>query len=146
MLGTNIASLRKRNGLTQEEVAEQLNVSRQTLAKWERGEGEPDMRSCMLLAKLFDVSLDDLVSYEATGETDDLGIGPKGKHFFGAVTVGERGQIVIPQKARKIFDIHAGDQLMIFGDEERGLAIVPKRGILEMMSMLFGGKNKDTEE
>ncbi|MBQ7776549.1 MAG: helix-turn-helix domain-containing protein [Lachnospiraceae bacterium] len=146
MIGTNIASLRKRNNLTQEEVAEQLNVSRQTLAKWERGEGDPDMRSCTILAKMFDVTLDDLVNYEATGEEDDMGIGPKGKYFFGAVTVGERGQIVIPQKARKVFDIKAGDQLLIFGDEERGLAIMPKRGIMGIMSVLFGNKGKDTEE
>ncbi len=145
MIGTNIATLRKRNGLTQEEVAEQLNVSRQTLAKWERGEGEPDMRSCMYLAKLFDVLLDDLVNYEATGEEEDVGIGPKGKYFFGAVTVGERGQIVIPQKARKIFDIKAGDQILILGDEDRGLAIMPKKRIMGLMNIVFGDKNEEPE-
>ena len=49
---------------------------------------------------------------------------PKGKHVFGLVTVGEKGQIVIPAKARKVFDIKAGDQLIVLGDEEQGIAIV----------------------
>ena len=142
MIGTNITTLRKKYDMTQEEVAELLNVSRQTFAKWERGDGEPDMRSCMKLAELFHVSIDDLVNYEET-EEDTVGIPPKGKYFFGSVTVGERGQIVIPQKARKIFQIEPGDQLLMFGEEERGLAIMPKKGIVGMMSMLFGGKDKE---
>ncbi|MEY8296167.1 AbrB/MazE/SpoVT family DNA-binding domain-containing protein [Emergencia timonensis] len=49
---------------------------------------------------------------------------PKGKHAFGTVTVGDRGQIVIPKKARDIFDIKTGDSLMVLGDEEQGIAIV----------------------
>ncbi len=47
-----------------------------------------------------------------------------GKHIFGTVKVGERGQIVIPKEAREIFDIKAGDQLLVLGDENQGLAIV----------------------
>ncbi len=50
--------------------------------------------------------------------------GPKGKHIFGTVKVGERGQIVIPKEAREIFHIQPGDQLMLLGDEESGLAII----------------------
>lgn len=145
MIGTNITTLRKKHGMTQESIGEELNVSRQTVAKWERGDSEPDMRSCVKLAELFEVTLDDLVNYEDDPEEETIGIPPKGKHFFGSVTVGERGQIVIPQKARKIFGINPGDQLLILGDEERGLAIVPKKGIWGIMSMVFGGKNKDNE-
>lgn len=48
---------------------------------------------------------------------------PKGKHFFGLVTVGEKGQIVIPKKARDVFNIKPGDQLMILGDERQGIGI-----------------------
>ncbi|NYT06365.1 MAG: AbrB/MazE/SpoVT family DNA-binding domain-containing protein [Methanomicrobiales archaeon] len=48
----------------------------------------------------------------------------KGKHIFGTVRVGERGQIVIPKQAREIFDINPGDTLMVFGDESRGIAII----------------------
>lgn len=47
-----------------------------------------------------------------------------GKHIFGTVKVGERGQIVIPKEARDIFEINPGDILMVLGDEKRGIALV----------------------
>lgn len=50
--------------------------------------------------------------------------GHEGKHIFGTVRVGERGQIVIPKKARDIFSIQPGDTLLVLGDEKRGIAIV----------------------
>jgi AbrB family looped-hinge helix DNA binding protein len=49
---------------------------------------------------------------------------PEGKNFYGSVTVSERGQIVIPAKARKDFGIKTGDKLLVYGDLERGLAFV----------------------
>ncbi len=49
---------------------------------------------------------------------------PDGKYIFGTVKVGERGQIVIPKDARDIFDIKAGDTLLMLGDEAQGIAIV----------------------
>lgn len=70
MIGMNIACLRRRNNLTQEQLAEKLHVSRQTLAKWERGESEPDIRSLCTLSNLFQVSLDNLVNYQSK---DNLG-------------------------------------------------------------------------
>ena len=48
----------------------------------------------------------------------------KGKHVFGTVKVGERGQIVIPKEAREVFEIKPGDKLLVLGDEEQGIAIV----------------------
>lgn len=48
----------------------------------------------------------------------------KDKHIFGTVKVGERGQIVIPKKARDIFKIEPGDTLLVLGDEKKGIAIV----------------------
>ena len=48
----------------------------------------------------------------------------KDKHIFGTVKVGERGQIVIPKKARDIFEIEPGDTLLVLGDEKKGIAIV----------------------
>ena len=48
----------------------------------------------------------------------------KGKYFFGTVKLGERGQIVIPKEAREVFDIKPGDNLLLVGDEEKGIAIV----------------------
>lgn len=48
----------------------------------------------------------------------------KGKHIFGTVKVGKKGQIVIPKEARDIFNIKAGDTLLLLGDEAQGIAIV----------------------
>lgn len=123
MISMNLKQLRKKHHYTQEEVAEKINVSRQAVAKWEKGESAPDLTSCMALAKLYDVTLDVLVNHQ---DEMGLGIAPKGKHLFGVAVVGERGQIVIPKKARDLFKIEVGDSLIILGDEERGLAIVPE--------------------
>ena len=124
MINMNLKNLRNHHRLTQEDVAEHLQVSRQAVAKWEKGESMPDIENCMALAKLYNVTLDNLVNFEDAGT--GLNVPPKGKHFFGAVTVGERGQIVIPKKARDVFHIKPGHTVVIVGDEERGLAIVPE--------------------
>ena len=83
------------------------------------------------MADTFGVSLDDLANYESD-ENFGLGVPPKGKHLFGLVTVGEKGQIVIPAKARKIFDISQGDRLLVLGDEGQGLAIVKADSFLSL--------------
>ena len=57
---------------------------------------------------------------------------PRGKHLFGVVTVGDRGQIVIPAEARRIFGINAGDRLMVLGDEGQGIALIGERDFLAM--------------
>lgn len=53
--------LRKQKGLSQEELAGRLNVSRQTISKWEVGESAPDMDNLVSISELFGVSLDELV-------------------------------------------------------------------------------------
>ena len=62
-------------------------------------------------------------------------IPPKGKHVFGIVTVGDKGQIVIPAKARKIFQIESGDHLIVFGDEGSGIAIIKEKEFLAMVKL-----------
>ncbi len=64
--------------------------------------------------------------------------GPKGKHVFGLVKVGERGQIVIPKEAREIFNIRPGDQLMLIGDEESGLAILTSERLTALFEDVLG--------
>ena len=53
--------LRKQKGFSQEELANRLNVSRQTISKWEIGESTPDMEKLVAISDLFNVSLDELV-------------------------------------------------------------------------------------
>ncbi len=124
MINMNLKRLRQQHQYTQEKLAEDLGVSRQVIAKWEKGESTPDIHFCIKLAELYDVTIDSLVNYDE--QEAGISIPSKGKHFFGATKVGERGQIVIPKEARDLFHIKAGDTLIIVGDEDRGLAIVPK--------------------
>ncbi|WP_025026292.1 helix-turn-helix transcriptional regulator [Caldalkalibacillus mannanilyticus] len=135
MIGMNIRILRKKLKMSQEIVAERINVSRQTVAKWENGEALPDIHKCKMLADLFQVTLDQLSSNMSEAEVEQLG--PKGKHFFGVVKVGERGQIVIPKQAREMYQIHAGDKLVILGeDATRGIAILKSEDFLEFADMI----------
>ena len=135
MFKDNLFQMRKFLQLTQEDIAEKLGVTRQSVAKWESGESIPDLDKCKQLADIFGVSLDDLANYESE-ENLGLGLPPKGKHFFGSVTVGDKGQIVIPAKARKIFDISTGEQLIVLGDESQGLALVKARNFLSLANMV----------
>ena len=54
------------------------------------------------------------------------------------VTVGTKGQIVIPKQARELFDIQPGDQLIILGDAERGIAIPPKESFDFWFTQVLG--------
>lgn len=58
--------LRKQKGLSQEELANRLNVSRQTISKWEVGDSTPDMEKLVAISDLFEISLDKLVKGEET--------------------------------------------------------------------------------
>ncbi|KJQ58430.1 AbrB/MazE/SpoVT family DNA-binding domain-containing protein [Streptococcus gordonii] len=79
-------------------------------------------------ADFFDVSLDELVHLESNLLTTPS---IKGKYIFGTVTVGERGEIHLPPRARNIFQIKAGDQLLLLGDENQGLALLDPNFFLE---------------
>lgn len=68
---------------------------------------------------------------------------PKGKYAW-TVTVGDKGQIVIPKQARDVFDIKPGDTLVILGDEKRGLAIPPK-AMFETFSQAVFETDKEQE-
>ena len=131
----NLVELRKLNNYSQEELAELIGVSRKTLSKYETGESLPDIEKCRQLAEVFSVTVDDLVSYEKN-DADNLGysIPPKGKHIFGMVRVGDKGQIVIPAKARKIFGIAPGDALIVLGDEGQGIALIKEKGLLDLIN------------
>ncbi len=134
MFKDNLLELRKLNNMSQEELADKIGVSRQTLSKYETGESVPDIEKCKVIADVFGRSIDDLVSYEKeSDENMGLGVPPKGKHIFGMVKVGDKGQIVIPAKARKIFDISPGDNLIVLGDEGQGLAIIKEKGLLDLL-------------
>ena len=137
MIGKNLQKLRKAKNLTQEALAERVGVARQTIAKWETEESAPDLEMAGMLASVLDVALDDLVNAPAE-ELDDRP-GMKGKHMFGVVTVGDKGQIVIPVRARRVFHINPGDQLMVLGDENSGIALVNAQAFLAIAEGIQNG-------
>lgn len=63
-LGNSLFQARKKSGLSQEDVAEKLGVSRQTVSKWETGETVPDIRQSKKMAVLYRVSLDELIAFD----------------------------------------------------------------------------------
>ena len=62
---------------------------------------------------------------------------PEGKYAW-TVTVGTKGQIVIPKEAREVFDIQPGDHLLILADARQGLAIPPKDSFDDFFKKIFG--------
>ena len=71
-LGENLKRLRTEKGLSQEEVAGQLFLSRQTISKWENNQAEPGVENLKALARLYGVSLDQLLLAESTGAPEDI--------------------------------------------------------------------------
>ena len=65
---------------------------------------------------------------------------PGGK-FAWSVTVGTKGQIVIPKEARDLFDINPGDTILLLGDRKRGIAIPPKSTFTTLFGHIFGAGN-----
>lgn len=124
MLKDNISRLRNVNGYSQEEVAEKIGISRQAYAKWEKGETIPDVERCQKLAELYEVTIDSLINFSYKVGATALTPGQKGKHIFGTAKINDRGQIVIPKKARELFGINNGDSLVVLGDEAEGIALI----------------------
>ena len=137
MFKDNLFQMRKLRHMTQEELAEKIGVTRQAVAKWEAGDSVPDLEKSRQLAECLDVSLDELVNSEPDASLGlGPGVSPRGKHLFGVVTVGDKGQIVIPARARKLFHIAPGDRLVVLGDEAQGLAVMKAEAFLEMAAQI----------
>ena len=76
-----LQELRKQKGLTQEELAEKLYVSRTAISKWESGRGYPNIESLKAIAKFFSVTLDDLLSSDEVLTIAEEDNKQKEKHF-----------------------------------------------------------------
>lgn len=135
MIKDNLILLRKLNGYSQEDIAEKIGISRQAYGKWEKGETIPDVEKCALLASVYGVTIDSLIHTANLDDKTILPPAPKGKHIFGAVTVSDRGQIVIPKQARDLFEIKGGDRLIVLGDETARLALVKEKVFTDRINM-----------
>ena len=90
ILADKIIRLRKRNGWSQEELAEKMNVSRQAVSKWESAQTIPDLEKILLLSSLFGVTTDYLLKDEMEDEefTDETDFSVKRITFSGAAPGG----------------------------------------------------------
>lgn len=61
---------------------------------------------------------------------------PEGKYAW-MVKIGEKGQFVIPKEARELFELHPGDEILVLGDTERGIAILPKTKQQDFVKHIF---------
>ena len=68
----------------------------------------------------------------------------RGRHVFGTVKVGERGQIVIPKDARALFGIRPGDTLLILGDEKSGIIVTRPEVVSDMAQRVFQNMEEET--
>ena len=60
----------------------------------------------------------------------------EGKYAW-MVKIGEKGQFVIPKEARELFSLHPGDEILVLGDEKRGIAVLPKEQQKEYITRIF---------
>ena len=91
-IANKLQKLRKANGYSQEELADKLGISRQAVSKWERAESSPDTDNLIILAKLYNVSLDDLLSTDESIDeimnhsghilNQDYMVTPKAKYYW----------------------------------------------------------------
>ena len=61
---------------------------------------------------------------------------PKGKHAW-MVKIGEKGQFVIPKEARDLFDLQPGQTILVLADDEKGIAIPPRKESERLMAQVF---------
>ena len=126
-ISENLKVLRIRSGRTLENVAEIIDVSRQTVSKWESGESYPDIEKCVKLSRLYNVSLDALVNkpiQELVREGAD-----RNRYVFGVTKLNGDRMIKLPERAVELFEIGENDILLVVGDKKQGMAIVKCGGI-----------------
>ena len=75
-IANRLYELRKKHNLSQEELAEKLSVSRQAVSKWERCEASPDTDNLIALAKIYGLTLDELIYGEKEEKSDSEGASP----------------------------------------------------------------------
>ena len=82
-------------------------------------------------------------------EVEGIPIGPAGKHIFGIVPVGARGQIVLPKKARDLFKIETGDTMVVLGDTNPsapGIALIDSETFMRMTGNMMENIFEQKEE
>ncbi len=133
-MNDELRQLRIKMKMTQEELAERLDVSRQTVAKWENGESTPDITKCTQLADVLDVEIDDVASMFLPKNMGSFRKN-RGKYIFGKCVI-NHNRIAIPDEAMNIFGMKEGDELLLVGDIKQGMALIPISHVEEFIAKL----------
>lgn len=133
-ISDNLRVLRLKSKKSLEDIAEAINVSRQSVSKWESGESYPDIEKCVRLAKLYNVSLDALVNKTISELVNEKA--HDDKYMFGLTKLEENGMIKIPPKAIEVFEITTKDALLVVGDKKQGIAIVKCDGVNDFIDKI----------
>lgn len=70
---------------------------------------------------------------------------PNGKYAW-MVKIGEKGQFVIPKEARELFDLQPGNEILVLGDAQKGIAILPKELQREYITQIFSAMDDGKKE
>lgn len=133
-MNVKLKEMRQLAKLTQEQLAEKMNVSRQSVAKWENGESVPDIAKCCELAKIFNMEIEDIASMFI--QNYDTGLPhPKNRYLFGVSRIVDN-KIILPEEALKVFELKNGDDLIVLGDITQGIALLPKKGYNDFISLV----------
>lgn len=97
------------------------------------------------MAKFYGVSIDALVHQDEEVGKARVAPAPVGKHLWGTVAMGAKGQIVIPKAARDTFCLSEGDRLVVLGDEEQGIALIKAEVFEERMQKALRAGQKSNE-
>ena len=140
-LAENLRTLRVQSRRTLEDVAEIIDVSRQSVSKWESGESCPDLEKCVRLAKLYHVSLDALVNKpmrELVREESK-----NDKYMFGLTRMRPDGTVKLPARAIEVFGLTPEDVLLVVGDtgQAGGIAIAKCGGVYDFIDKDSGEEN-----
>ena len=126
-IANRLVNLRKSNGLSQEALAEKLGISRQAVSKWERAEASPDTDNLIMLARLYKVSLDELLQTEdeiPVPEKAEAGSAEEPESGGSAADAGETGGSAEPECGRhavnldKMQDSHEGKSASEYTENE----------------------------
>lgn len=138
MIGDNLKRLRLKSNRTLEDVAEIIDVSRQSVSKWESGKSYPDIEKCVKLSKLYNVSLDALVNKSVEDLLNEQA--KDNKYMFGLTKLSSDGTVKLPTGAIDVFELETNDTLLVVGDKSRGIAMVKCGGINDSID---NGNNKE---
>ena len=134
-IAERLQKLRKENGYSQEELADALGISRQAVSKWERAESSPDTDNLILLARLYNISLDELLSTDETNDEIKHSNEDKKRYEESIVITDNEGQRLVVKDGIHCYD-KDGDEVK---PNKAQLIILPIATFLIILIFLITG-------